>query len=489
MPEGVLSMVKVLEYEGSKALLLDSALVREPRRLYMGERMNALKVLKLHTLDDHIEQKKSKHLGSFARSRKVKQSFEKRSGLKDSINRYNSGRDKEFSNELVRLSNEIGNHLSQGTEVPLHVWSSFDNLNNNRKFFRKKESDMKASSRDTCGPGSYYKGINETIDQLPKGGTFISKETTTIRDRNDAEIEAEKKMKFRESSFRKTKDFSKDELEFLQRLFNEFGRPKFPFKRGNKNYEEHLEKFAYRHIQIYHKRNLDDVKKRVHDSFQYNKFHDIGEKDYWKIVKKDNLDKIKDKEQPNLLNHKSTENRAPAYSIRSKNNVNISSSSSLEIKEDDQINGSGSNESYDYRSIGKQISSEKPDAGSVTFTRAGAAGTMMTIAEQIANLTPTPTTYKPNHNYVKDRIKAYPWKRGDGNESMVGSISITGPGSYEAPSMTGIQYDSTKKTHKTYSLSKTWSGRLPKELEPIKEKYAAGDINLPPIPKLTPLHQ
>lgn len=64
-----------------------------------------------------------------------------------------------------------------------------------------------------------------------------------------------------------------------------------------------------------------------------------------------------------------------------------------------------------------------------------------------------------------------------------------GPGSYDLPQMTACdQYDSSKSNNQTFKISKSYTGRLPKELEPIKEKYASSSQPLPSPPKLTPLH-
>lgn len=249
-------MSRVLEQEARKSLSLNSGKVREPRQLYAAERMSILKQLNLHddmaTVATQVE--RSKHLGAFARNGR-KTNPPPSNGRAVAIQNFNAGRDAEFGDNLARLSKDIGDHLARDGHVPAFVWTEFEGLNNNRRFFRKTEEDLTSSTRNVVGPGCY-----ETNNmKLPPGGK-ISGGNAPVRWRNDAQLEATDRMKHKESVFRTSKDYGKQEQGHLERLYEELGRPRFSYKRGDSNYEEHLEKYAYRHIQIYHRRNLDDVK-------------------------------------------------------------------------------------------------------------------------------------------------------------------------------------------------------------------------------------
>jgi len=103
---------------------------------------------------------------------------------------------------------------------------------------------------------------------------------------------------------------------------------------------------------------------------------------------------------------------------------------------------------------------------------------MMTIAEQIALLTPTPTTYTPMVGATKERPLAYSFRKGVEVERV--ELGTVGPGSYE-PSK--LKQDPSSR----WTSSLVWTGRLPRELEPVKEKYTSA-APFPPPPKLEPLY-
>jgi len=318
----------------------------------------------------------------------------------------------------------------------------------------------------------------------PRGGR-IGAPSGPVRSRTYAQLEATERIKHQECSFRTSKDYGAKEVEHLQRLFEDIGRPRFSYTRGDRDYEEHLEKYAYRHIQIFHRRRLAEVKDRVDHCLKYNRFHEVDEAGYWAHVSKARQGPSASAPLPSMFSGGAasvdpTKGRAPAWVLGSR----------LEARAETPPPGpaQGGSEPYDYRSIGKQVSSEKVDPGNVPFTRAGAAGTSLTIAEQIALLTPTPTTYTPKVDYTIERVKAYPWARNDNAEGIRPQAISAGPGSYEATSMRGPQHDSKRRSDQMYSIPKRWTGRLPRELEPVKEKYGAADPPPPPplLPKLQP---
>ena len=122
MPEGVLSMERVLEQDARKALSLSSGKVREPRRLYLAERMSILKQLNLH--DDKQTKNqvvRSKHLGAFARKGRTTKPIVS-NGRAVAISNFNAGRDTEFGVAVARLSKTIGDHLAGDGHVPDGVW-------------------------------------------------------------------------------------------------------------------------------------------------------------------------------------------------------------------------------------------------------------------------------------------------------------------------------------------------------------------------------
>ena len=120
----------------------------------------------------------------------------------------------------------------------------------------------------------------------------------------------------------------------------------------------------------------------------------------------------------------------------------------------------GGSEPYDYRSIGQQITSDKRNSGGARFPRAGADGaTKLTPAEQIALLEPTSTTYTPQVAITKPRVKAYPWKRAEGDAIIDHTAVLVGPGSYEHNSMIGTQYESQRRSNDAYKWSNV-DGRL-----------------------------
>ena len=149
----------------------------------------------------------------------------------------------------------------------------------------------------------------------------------------------------------------------------------------------------------------------------------------------------------------------------------------------------GGSEPFDYRSIGQQITSDKRNSGGARFPRAGADGaTKLTPAEQIALLEPTSTTYTPQIQLTRPRVKAYPWKRAEGDAIIDHTAVLVGPGSYEHSSMMGAQFESQRQNNDAYKWSTVWTERLPRHLEPTTEKYASSDP-LPPPPKLKVLHE
>jgi len=497
-------MARTLENEAKKAMSVDLGHVREPRQLYKGDRMHTLHTLKLSAIEGPKQLERMKHVGNFARQRQKPKglvSMDIKRGRGKAIAKFNKGRDDDFAEKLVQLTVQIGTHLAGDGHVPDGVWSEFDNLNNNRRFFRKTEVDLASTTRSVVGPGSYIS--NEF--QLPQGGRLSG---GTAHDggahRTEAQLAASDRMKHQESSFRTSKDYGPQEQEHLQRLYEELGRPRFTYQRGDRDYEEHLDKFGYRHIQIFHRRSMAEVKDRVHHCLRFNRFKELGEGDYW--------DAYRNHKQPDIAHFlasapaglggglagagdigagagrgagsvgrggaplpslSATRPRAPAWGMGAK----------LPERERTPPPGpaEGGSEPYDYRSIGRQVDSEKPDAPGMGFARAGAAGSTLTIAEEIANLTPTPTTYTPKVAVTMERVRAFPWARSDGEGSMVPDVSILGPGSYEAPTLfTGKQFDSTRPNHlnPTVPFARGWTGRLDRSLEPIKEKYG----NAAPLP-------
>ena len=470
MPEGVLSLSRTLENESRKALNLQSGLVREPRRLYLSDRMSTLRALKLHSIDGAQDLQKNPHLGNIPRGKIGRAPLDTSSGRAEAMAQFNRGRDREFAEELARLSKTIGGHLAQGGSVPDGLWSSFDNLNVNRVFFRKSEDEALSQSRLSVGPGAY---LNPKFEA--RGGTTFGSGGGGhgASGRTQAQLQAVDRIKHRESSFRVTKDFSAIEQDHLQRLFEEFGRPPCAYSRGERNYEEHLEKFGYRHIQIFPRRSFEEVKERVHASLKKNSFKEVGESKYWREVGVHGAEGCR-----HAGFASSTQPRAPRWDLGRR----------IEERAPTPPPGpeEGGSEPYEYRSIGNQIDSEKKDRGSVTFTKAGAAGSTLTIAEQLANLTPTSTTYRPSHSLTRLRPLAYPWRRDNGEVADDKESSMLGPGAYEATPMSGPQVDSRRRSNNAGSMPKAWSKRLPRELEPVTEKYAS-TAPLPPPPRLLPL--
>jgi hypothetical protein len=255
MPEGVLSMARVLEQDARRAVSLTSGKIREPRRLYEAERMAILKQLNLSDDAKSVTQVvRSKHLGAFARRSRNGSTKVPKNGRVSAIEKFNAGRDAEFGDNLARLSKTIGDHLAENGHVPDGVWTEFEGLNKNRRFFRKTHDDATMATPHAVGPGSY-----QTKVDIAPGGK-ISGADAPVRRRNDAQLEATDRLKHKESIFRLSKDYGTKEQGHLERLYEEIGRPRFSYKRGDRNYEEHLEKYAYRHMQMYSHRSLNDVK-------------------------------------------------------------------------------------------------------------------------------------------------------------------------------------------------------------------------------------
>jgi hypothetical protein len=518
-----LSLARTLDTAARKSTSLDTgSMIKEHRRLYEADRMHVMKVIGVHNKDHAPKVEKMNHLGSFARTRQsnLARTMPRPRGKAKALARFNSGRDKAFADELVRLTTRIGTHLAQDGHVPGGVWTEFDNLNNNRQFFRRSDSDHLSQSRHTCGPGTY-----DTIGRkrTPPGGKLSGGSGGASRRRNEAQLEAMDRMKHRESSFRKTKDWGPRESGHLQRLYEELGRPRGRLSRGLRDYEEHLEKFAFRHIQLYPRRSLEDVKDRVDQSLRFNKFLEIGEGDYWGTLRETQLkqralrhgvtglnpappmasgrggmldgeDGGEDGEEDALsrMSQKTgaagtgviydpTLARAPAWTMPGRPKVRTPSPPPGPAE--------GGSEPYDYRSIGQQITSDKRNSGGARFPRAGADGaTKLTPAEQIALLEPTSTTYTPQVAITKPRVKAYPWKRAEGDAIIDHTAVLVGPGSYEHNSMIGTQYESQRRSNDAYKWSNVWTGRLPRHLEPATEKFATS-APLPSPPTLKVLHE
>lgn len=509
MPEGVLSLARTLETTARNSVSLSTGtMVHEPRRLYENDRMHVLRIIGVHNHHHTPKVEKMNHLGSFARSRKsnTATTMKQPRGKTESMTRFNAGRDESFAEELVRLTTRIGSHLANDGHVPGGVWTEFDNLNNNKKYFRKSDSDYLSQSRPCCGPGSYE--INKSTKPRP------SKQNSTgfvaPRRRTEAQLEARDRMKHRESVFRKTKDWDVNELGHLQRLYQDLGRPRGQLIRGLRDYEEHLEKFAFRHIQVYHRRSLEEVKIRVDESFRFNKFLEIGEREYWGTLRetqaKQRVQKYTGLAAPASVRSGTFEEgelspyssnkvgasvsgvtfnpalpRAPAWSMAGRPVVRTPSPPPGPSE--------GGSEPFDYRSIGQQITSDKPNVGGVKFTRAGADGaTKLTPAEQIALLEPTSTTYTPQIQLTRPRVRSYPWKRAEGEAVIDHTSVLVGPGSYETnSSMFGKQEISKYRSNDGKPFSTAWTARLPRELEPVKESVATS-APPPSPPKLQALY-
>ena len=145
MPEGVLSLARTLDTAARKSTSLDTgSMIKEHRRLYEADRMHVMKVIGVHNKDHAPKVEKMNHLGSFARTRQsnLARTMPRPRGKAKALARFNSGRDKAFADELVRLTTRIGTHLAQDGHVPGGVWTEFDNLNNNRQFFRRSDSTI-----------------------------------------------------------------------------------------------------------------------------------------------------------------------------------------------------------------------------------------------------------------------------------------------------------------------------------------------------------
>ena len=127
--------------------------------------------------------------------------------------------------------------------------------------------------------------------------------------------------------------------------------------------------------------------------------------------------------------------------------------------------------------------------GGVKFTRAGADGaTKLTPAEQIALLEPTSTTYTPQIQLTRPRVRSYPWKRAEGEAVIDHTSVLVGPGSYETnSSMLGKQEISKYRSNDGKPFSTAWTARLPRELEPVKESVATS-APPPSPPKLQALY-
>lgn len=138
------------------------------------------------------------------------------------------------------------------------------------------------------------------------------------------------------------------------------------------------------------------------------------------------------------------------------------------------------------RSIGNQILSEKSNPGTTKFSHS--MGTTMTIAEQVANLTPTATTYNPKFAVVKPRVSGGAWKHDEGGV-LVDQRTLVGPGSYSLPSMIGPQFDSSRtNSNQPIKFSSSRTGRLPRSLEQIAEgPRSASGAPIPKPPKLQPI--
>jgi hypothetical protein len=469
-----------LEEDAKKARNISAGHVREPRRLYEAERLHVLKHLGLNAmLGGRADVGKNKHLGRFPRGRQGgRAGMAQADGGQRAREKFNAGRNKDFAAELVALTSTIGHHLAHGGGVPDGVWSRFDNLNTNRRFLCKADDEVGSQTRNTVGPGSYLK--NDFA--LPRGGRMGQAQAAAPR-RTEAQLAAEDRMKHRESSFRTSKDYGAKEATHLQRLFEELGRPRFSYTRGDANYEEHLDKFAFRHVQIYPGRLFGDIKDRVHNCLKLNKFSEVGEGGYWAARRKQPPAlatapaRLSGARSP--LPFDATKARAPSWELGRRGADRTPPPGPAE----------GGSEPYEYRSIGRQVESGKPGCGSAAFARAGAAGSMLTMAEQLATLTPTATTYRPKDTYIstKERPRSFPWKQdhGDGASVKLGD-AVVGPGAYDAASMTGPQHDSTKTSRPALTVPKAWTQRLPRDLEPLQEKYGAA-APLPPIPKLKAL--
>lgn len=456
----VYSLVKSLEAEAIKAGSLETGGKRNPRRMFEGERVKILKQLEGDAVKESLVQT-TKHLGAAARMNASSPGsvvMKEHSSISQAVKHYNSSKDRDFAEELVHLSKEIGKGLSsEHGNVPANVWRQFDKLESNRRFFRKEVAELESGSqsRSVCGPGSYSVDSHRVV---PGGKLPSSSRDDDMSGKSSAQREAVDRIRSSHSSV----VWSNEERHHLQRLFEELGRQKRGhFVRGDEFLEELLEDYARRHTLLFSDRSRKSVKDKVWECLCLNRFKEEGETKHWRALKASGGRAA----SPN-------ERTTPAWSMgRRIDSTSIPSASF---------------ETYDYRSIGKQLSSEKPDASSATFGRAGAAGTTLTIAETLARLGPTATTYHPQYTQTHHRSLAYPWKQEEGAGMSTDSSPFVGPGSYEAPQPLGPQAESHRRNPVVVSVPRTRTGRLPLESEPRHAKYSAA-ISLPPPPYLPPL--
>lgn len=285
MPENFASMIKTLENDALKLTSSDSCGNREPRKMFLDDRLRILKSLKLYGVESSKSFHKSNpHLGKGARIRAYDTGHIKcpRSKSEAAVF-FNRGRSSAFGAEIVRLSKAISSHLESGDgSVPSTVLKEFSTLSTNPIFLQKNEHDHMSQSHVTCGPGSY-----DLHDPGPSGGSRFSKCSNITENKFPARQEAADRIKRRPSCFRTSTDWGVSEQMALQRLYEEFGRPR-GYVRGDFNYEEHLDKYAIRHRALYRNRSIEQIKERVHHCFKLNRFSEIGEMGYWDMLKSGN---------------------------------------------------------------------------------------------------------------------------------------------------------------------------------------------------------
>jgi len=484
------SQARALEH-AERTVSLEYPCMRKSGDMYLTERLEMFRALKLHSKDVTPPVNKSKHLGRAARRRtRTVPGLESTAKARE---RFNAARRNDYAHQLTSLTQSIGDSLMKDNTVPVTLWAKYDKLNADRRFQPKEEHTEAevGAGLSTCGPGAYLKhhdfktphgrfGREARFGEGGKGGK--SRKTA-------AQSEAIDRIGH------PAPDWPAKERQHLQRLYDEFGRPARP---GRRTYDEHLDNFVVRHTAIYPHREAIDVRRRVDEALRLNKFREPGEGDYWRHV--GTQGKPKERAVKSLPGFTGTLEdttgssrdprlpRAPSWVMGERRTERYSPPAPGPRE--------GGSEPFEYKSIGDQLLSNNRTASGVVFSRVprDPDSSKLTAKEEVDRLEPTATTYTPKFTAVHASIPVATLKGRDAlNTENVNEKydAVRGPGSYEVRGSMGLQADSSKRSNKVLADMKsgTWTGRLPLDLEPLPAKFApASKLELPPEPKLTELH-
>jgi hypothetical protein len=245
--------------------------------------------------------------------------------------------------------------------------------------------------------------------------------------------------------------------------------------RGREDYEDYLARYAHRHAAIFTHRTCDEIADRVHDCLLNKRFAEPFESVYWTAARSRRRPLSRSEPSSSIQS-------SPAWSMTFKHTPKPQTPPPPPEE-------GGSEPFIDYRSLGEQIESTKSNSMGFTFRKTGDNGaSRRTVAEEIAVLGPTPTSYYPRIDLTKQTPRTFTFKQSYGSDSINDKYAaLVGPGAYESRSSIGHQVLSDKANTHGSKFSTAWAGRLDVSLEPHTSQQFSTKVDLPPEPVLADL--